>query len=49
MKNSTVLYVEDNIDISEEVSFFLKTQVKELFIAYDGIEGLEQYKKNKPD
>ena len=49
MKNSPVLYVEDNIDISEEVSFFLKTQVKELFIAYDGIEGLEQYKKNKPD
>jgi len=49
MKNNTVLYVEDNLDISEEISFFLKTQVKELFVAYDGLEGLKQYKKNKPD
>ena len=49
MKNSTVLYVEDNKDIADEVAFFLRAQVKELWIAYDGEEGLALYKKHQPN
>jgi len=49
LKNYTVLYVEDNLDISEEVSFFLENYVKELYVANNGEEGLAAYEKYKPD
>jgi len=44
-----VLYVEDDNDILEEVAFFLKKRVKELYIASDGQEGLELFNKHSPD
>lgn len=49
LKNFTVLYVEDNKDTSEEVSFMLNAYVKELYTAYDGKEGVEAFVKYKPD
>ena len=45
----TVLYVEDNEDISEELCFFLKPRVRELYVGYDGEEGVELFKENRPD
>lgn len=49
IKNYTVLYVEDNHDIAEEITFFLSTQVKQVFNAYNGEEGVAEFKKNQPD
>jgi PAS domain S-box-containing protein len=49
LKDYTVLYVEDDNEISEEVSFFLRAQVKELYTANNGEEGLDAYIKHKPD
>ncbi len=49
MHNSKVLYIEDNRDISDEIAFFLKNKFKELYLAYDGEEGLAMYKEHKPD
>ncbi|QSZ42038.1 PAS domain S-box protein [Sulfurimonas aquatica] len=49
LKDFTILYVEDNRDISEEVAYMLQRYVKKLYVAYDGKEGLEAFLKNKPD
>lgn len=48
-KDITLLYVEDDLMTQEEVSFFLKRYVKELYIANNGVEGLELFKKHNPD
>ena len=45
----TVLYVEDDIEIREELESFFSFRVKELFVAENGSEGLELYKKHQPD
>lgn len=45
----TVLYVEDDRDIAEEVIEFLEQRVKRLYSASNGFEGLELYEKYKPD
>jgi len=49
LKNISVLYVEDNHEIAEEIVFFLEPMVKKLLCAYNGKEGLELFKKYKPD
>lgn len=45
----SILYVEDNHEISEEVVFFLEPIVKNIYIAYNGEEGLALYKEHQPD
>jgi len=49
LKNYTILYVEDNKEISEEIVFFLDALTKKTYVAYNGQEGLELYKEHKPD
>ena len=49
LRKYRLLYVEDNPEISEEIVFFLEPLVKELYVAYDGEEGLALYKEHKPD
>lgn len=49
LSNITILYVEDEKIISEEVSFFFNKYVKDFYVANNGIEGLELFKKIKPD
>lgn len=44
-----VLYVEDDTFTNEIVSTMLKRRVEELFVAENGRDGLELYKKNQPD
>lgn len=44
-----ILYVEDNNDISEEIIFFLQMFIENLIVASNGEEGLEKFKKTKPD
>ncbi|MCK8058603.1 MULTISPECIES: Na-translocating system protein MpsC family protein [unclassified Fusibacter] len=41
IKGLTVLYVEDEVMLSEEVSAYLKRRVGKLFSVHDGVEALE--------
>lgn len=45
----TVLYVEDEESIREELSYFLSKKVDHLHVAKNGEEGLELYRKFNPD
>ena len=55
LKNSAILsslrilYVEDDLNTREEVSFFLEGIVAELYLASDGKEGYEKYCTHLPD
>jgi YesN/AraC family two-component response regulator len=48
-KNFSVLYVEDNRELNEKVHIFLKKFFGEVYIAYDGVQGLKAYRKFTPD
>jgi len=48
-KNSTILYVEDEKDIREEMIEVLSLEFKNIYTAKDGAEGLAMYKKYNPD
>ena len=45
----TLLYIEDDLEILENVSFLFERFVKKVYIAKDGKEALEVYKKHLPD
>ncbi len=45
----TLLYVEGDVDILEEIDFFLRKQVKTLYTAKDATEGYELFKRYTPD
>jgi len=49
LAESSLLYVEDNKFTRDVFAKILKPKVKNLYLAKDGIEGLEQFKKNKPN
>ncbi len=49
LKNFTLLYVEDDQNTQDALKDILELKVKELYIASNGEEGLECYKKYTPD
>jgi len=49
LNSLSILYVEDETDIRDELEYFLKRRVKKLTCARDGQEGLELYKKESFD
>ena len=49
IKNYKILYCEDNKDLTVTFSLLLKEVTNNIIYAKDGIEGLELYKKEKPD
>jgi len=49
MNNFTMMYVEDDVDAQKWMKIILEDEVKELYQAFNGAEGLEIYKKHKPD
>ncbi len=49
LKTLIVLYVEDDIDVREQLSQYLRRRVGVLLIAKNGSEGLEIYRKEQPD
>ena len=49
LKSMRVLYVEDDAETREELELVLKIQVKELYVASSGRDGLKLYQKHKPD
>ena len=49
LRDIRVLYVEDDKEIQQQIFLFLKAKVGVLCTAFDGREGLESYRKNRPD
>lgn len=49
VKSLTVLYVEDDFDVREQLSQFLKRRVSRLLLAENGQEGLNSYRVHRPD
>ncbi|MBV6340288.1 GGDEF domain-containing response regulator [Candidatus Magnetobacterium casense] len=49
LKDTILLYVEDDKEINRQLSFFLRKRVKMLFSAFDGQEGLDMFKIQVPD
>jgi len=48
-KNLSVLYVEDEADLRQSVASYLSKIFDTVVVCVDGSDGLEQYKKQKPD
>jgi len=49
LKNLTCLYLEDDEQVKESFLIIIKKIFKEVYIANNGAEGLELYKKHTPD
>ena len=49
LNNFTLLYVEDDKDTQNLIKILLGSEVKKLYMASDGLEGLQMYKDKKPD
>jgi len=49
LQDLTILYVEDDIDTQRLIKRILDSSAKEVYIASDGVEGLEMYKEKQPD
>ena len=49
LKSTSVLYVEDDPDIREQLSQFLKRRVAKLYTATNGQEGLDIWRLHKPE
>lgn len=49
MNHLSILYVEDDEDIREQLAHFLKRRVGTLYIASNGKEGLESFRAHQPD
>jgi PAS domain S-box-containing protein len=49
IKKIRVLYVEDDAYTREELAYFLKDKVAELYLAKNGEEGFELFKEKSPD
>lgn len=49
MKNTAILSVEDDEEVQQQLSHFFKTRVKNFYTAFNGEQGLEAFKKYKPN
>ncbi len=49
LKHFSLLYVEDDDNIREQLEQFLRRRVKEFHVAVNGAKGLEAYFEHKPD
>ena len=49
LKSLSVLYVEDDAATREELAMMLAPWVRELFVAVDGQDGLDQFRAHRPD
>ena len=49
LKNYTILYVEDDLNVQQNITEYLKRIFNKVIVASDGKEALELYQQNKPD
>jgi two-component system, OmpR family, response regulator VanR len=47
--DKTVLVVEDDVESNDNISYMLKSKFREVFSAYDGVEGWKKYQEYNPD
>ena len=48
-KDYRILFVEDSKALQKQIMKFLSKLFKEVYVASDGVEGVQSYEKNKPD
>lgn len=48
-KDYKILFVEDSKALQKQIMKFLSKLFKEVYVASDGVEGVQSYEKNKPD
>ncbi len=49
LRDLSILFVDDNMDLRNSFDFFMRDNIKNLYLAKDGIEGLDIYYDYKPD
>ena len=49
LKETTIMYVEDDLATQKLIKRILSRHCKEVFVANDGVEGLEMYKNLHPN
>ena len=49
LKNYTILYVEDDLNVQQNITEYLKRIFNKVVVASDGKEALELYQQNRPD
>lgn len=49
LKHLKVLYIEDDVDVREQMHFFLKKRVGQLIVSENGVDGLIAFKHHQPD
>jgi len=49
LNDTTVLYIEDDLSTQKLIKKILNKHCKEVFVANDGVEGLELYKELQPN
>lgn len=49
LKNFSLLYVEDDDNIREQLAQFLRRRVKAFYVAVNGAQGLAAYREHRPD
>jgi DNA-binding response OmpR family regulator len=49
LKNLSILFVEDNMEVRESIEEVLKVMFKKVYIATNGLEGFDMYQKYSPD
>ncbi len=49
LAHTRMLYVEDDAEVREQLAQFLRRRVQELIVAADGQEGLEAFRRLRPD
>lgn len=49
LKNLSILFVEDSIEVRESVEKVLKIMFKKVYIATNGLEGFDMYQKYSPN
>ena len=49
LRGLSVLYVEDDEEIREQLARILRRRVGALYLAGNGLEGVEAYRRHRPD
>ena len=49
LKVKSILYVEDEKEVQKELAEVIELFCENLYLADDGVQGLEQYKNYNPD
>jgi len=49
LRDLSILFVDDDLDLRNSFDFFIRDNIKNLYLAKDGIEGLDMYYDYKPD